>query len=59
MARERLDTHVSTDTDSWKLTRYGTMFPWIQVINKHFLGYEMEDIFSVGPSQQEPVVVQN
>jgi hypothetical protein len=27
-------------------------FPWIRVINKHFLGYEIEDILFVGPLQR-------
>jgi hypothetical protein len=35
-ARERVDKNVSVDT----------------VINKHFLGYEIEDVFSVGPSRR-------
>jgi hypothetical protein len=37
--------------ESWKPTRYGKTFPWTRVINKYFLGYEIEDVFSIGPSR--------
>jgi N-glycosylase/DNA lyase len=36
------------EMDSWKLTHSRTMFPWIWVFNKHFFGYEVENIFSLG-----------
>jgi hypothetical protein len=42
IARERVDEHVSVEMDSWKATHYGTTFPWILVIDKHFLGCETE-----------------
>jgi hypothetical protein len=44
IARERADKHVSVEMDSSKSTRYGTAFQWIRVTNKHFLGYETEDV---------------
>jgi hypothetical protein len=47
-ARELVDKHVCVDMDYWKPTHYATTFPWIRVINKHFLGYQIEDVFSVG-----------
>jgi hypothetical protein len=46
-----LGNNISIEIDSWKPTHYGMKFPWIRMINKHFLGYEMKDIFSVSPSQ--------
>jgi hypothetical protein len=50
IAMERVDKHFSVEMDSWKPTRYGTTFPWIRMINKRSLRYEIEDVFSVGPS---------
>jgi hypothetical protein len=37
---------ISMEIDSWKLTCYRT-FLWIWVMNKHFLWYKIEDVFSV------------
>jgi hypothetical protein len=51
VAREQAGEHVSVEMDSWKATRYGATFPWKRVINKHFLGYETKDVFSVGVSR--------
>jgi hypothetical protein len=46
-----LGKRVSVEMVSWKLTPYGTTFPWIRVVNKRFIGYEIEGVFSVGPSR--------
>jgi hypothetical protein len=40
--------------DSWKRTRYRTRFRRyrVRVINKHFLGYGNERLFSVSPTRR-------
>jgi hypothetical protein len=50
ITREQVDNHVSLEMDSWKPTINRTTFSWIRVINKYFFGFQIEDIFSVGPS---------
>jgi hypothetical protein len=51
LATNRL-SYGAAEMDSWKSNSYMATFPCIRVNNKHFLGYEIEDVFSVGPPRR-------